>query len=29
VTGWALGLFWVAMAATTLIPGRMLGLAMR
>jgi hypothetical protein len=29
VTGWALGLFWVAMAATTLIPGRVLGLAIR
>jgi len=29
VTGWALGLFWVAMAATTLIPGKALGLAMR
>ena len=29
VTGWALGIFWVAMAATTLIPGRILGLAMR
>ena len=24
-----LGIFWVAMAATTLIPGRILGLAMR
>jgi hypothetical protein len=29
VTGWALGLFWVAMAAYTLVPGRVLGLAMR
>jgi hypothetical protein len=29
VTGWALGLFWVAMAASTLIPARVLGLAMR
>lgn len=29
VTGWALGIFWVAMAASTLIPGRMLGLAAR
>jgi hypothetical protein len=29
VTGWALGLFWVAMAAYTLVPGRLLGLAMR
>lgn len=29
VTGWALGVFWVAMAATTLVPARMLGLAMR
>jgi len=29
VTGWALGLFWVAMAATTLIPPRALGLAIR
>ena len=29
VTGWVLGLFWVAMAASTLMPGRVLGLAMR
>ena len=29
VTGWALGLFWVAMAASTLVPARVLGLAMR
>ena len=29
VTGWALGLFWVAMAASTLLPARVLGLAMR
>jgi hypothetical protein len=29
VTGWALGLFWVAMAASTLVPARMLGLAIR
>ncbi len=29
VTGWALGIFWVAMAGTTLIPSRMLGLALR
>ncbi|WP_435006400.1 hypothetical protein P12x_003971 [Tundrisphaera lichenicola] len=29
VLGWLLGIFWVAMAATTLIPGRVLGLAMR
>ena len=29
VTGWALGLFWVAMAATTLVPARTLGLALR
>jgi hypothetical protein len=29
VTGWALGLFWVAMAASTLIPARVLGLAKR
>ncbi len=29
VTGWALGLFWVAMAATTLLPARVLGMAMR
>ena len=29
VTGWALGIFWVSMAATTLIPRRVLGLAMR
>jgi hypothetical protein len=29
VTGWALGLFWVAMAATTLVPARVLGLAMQ
>ena len=29
VTGWVLGLFWVAMAATTLLPARVLGVAMR
>jgi len=29
VTGWALGLFWVAMAASTLLPARVLGVAMR
>ena len=29
VAGWALGLFWVGMAAWTLVPGRVLGLAMR
>lgn len=29
VTGWLLGLFWVGMAASTLVPGRVLGLAMR
>ncbi len=29
VTGWTLGLFWVAMAASTLVPGRALGFAMR
>jgi hypothetical protein len=29
VTGWALGLFWVAMAASTLVPARVLGLAVR
>ena len=29
VTGWALGLFWVAMAASTLVPDRVFGLAMR
>jgi hypothetical protein len=29
VTGWALGLFWVAMAASTLVPARVLGLTMR
>jgi len=29
VTGWALGLFWVGMAAYTLVPGRVLGLALR
>jgi hypothetical protein len=29
VTGWILGLFWVAMAAYTLLPPRVLGVAMR
>jgi hypothetical protein len=29
VAGWTLGLFWVAMAATTLLPARVLGVAMR
>jgi hypothetical protein len=29
VTGWVLGLFWVVMAASTLVPGRVFGLAMR
>ncbi len=29
VTGWALGVFWVGMAAWTLVPPRLLGLAMR
>ncbi len=29
VTGWALGLFWVVMAATTLLPARSLGLTLR
>ncbi len=29
VVGWALGLFWVGMAASTLVPDRVLGLAMR
>ena len=29
VTGWVLGLFWVAMAASTLVPARVLGLAAR
>ena len=29
VTGWALGIFWVAMAATTLVPAKALGLASR
>ena len=29
VTGWALGIFWVAMAAITLLPPRTLGLALR
>ena len=29
VTGWTLGLFWVAMAVYTLIPSRVLGMAMR
>ncbi len=29
VTGWALGIFWVAMAAGTLLPPRTLGLAWR
>ena len=29
VTGWALGIFWVTMAATSLLPARTLGLALR
>jgi hypothetical protein len=29
ITGWSLGLFWVAMAAYTLVPSRLLGVAMR
>jgi hypothetical protein len=29
VTGWVLGLFWVGMAATTLLPARATGMAMR
>ena len=29
VTGWALGLFWVGMAGMTLVPARLLGVAMR
>jgi hypothetical protein len=29
VTGWALGLFWVGMAVYTLVPDRVLGVAMR
>ena len=29
VTGWVLGLFWVALAGSTLLPARTLGLALR
>jgi len=29
VTGWLLGVFWVVMAASTLLPARVLGLAMQ
>ncbi len=29
VTGWVLGIFWVGMAAFTLLPARVLGVAMR
>ncbi len=29
VTGWLLGIFWVAMAVTTLVPARITGLALR
>ena len=29
VTGWLLGIFWVAMAITTLVPARITGLALR
>ncbi|WP_435022052.1 hypothetical protein TA3x_002706 [Tundrisphaera sp. TA3] len=29
VTGWVLGIYWVGMAATTLVPARTLGLASR